>query len=239
MPSHYLNQYWQIVNWTLGNKHQWNFNPNSYILIQENAFEEVVCKTATILSQPQCVKVMAWCLLFSKPLRELMLPYWQTPRYKLHWNLYPKTTIFYQKSAFENAAFKFTAILFRPQNVKVSLPLDSGCMLFCWGPHVIVLITVFCQRDIFTLVICPPRGHLKMRLCSAGWLDSLTDWISAEPGSGLLFWKTLQNYLTENDYWCNLYAFYVWYIFIYTCLIYEMKIKTVLGSSKNYIYVAK
>ena len=25
MPSHYLNQCWNIVNWTLGNKLQWNF----------------------------------------------------------------------------------------------------------------------------------------------------------------------------------------------------------------------
>ena len=35
-PSHYLNQYWNIVNWTLENKLQWNLNKNSYIFIQEN-----------------------------------------------------------------------------------------------------------------------------------------------------------------------------------------------------------
>ena len=30
-PSHYLNQRWFIVNWTLGNKFKWNLNRNSYI----------------------------------------------------------------------------------------------------------------------------------------------------------------------------------------------------------------
>ena len=55
MPSHYLNQCWDIVNWTLRNELQWNFNQNSYIFIQENAFENVVWKTVAILSRPQCV----------------------------------------------------------------------------------------------------------------------------------------------------------------------------------------
>ena len=45
-----------IINWTLRNKHQWNFNQNSYIFIQENAFEMVVWKMPAILSRPQCVK---------------------------------------------------------------------------------------------------------------------------------------------------------------------------------------
>ena len=56
-PSHYLNQCWIIVNWTLRNKLQWNLNRNSNIFIQENAFESVVCETAAILSRPQCVKL--------------------------------------------------------------------------------------------------------------------------------------------------------------------------------------
>ena len=42
-PSHCLNQCWPIVNWTPGNKFQWNLNRNSVIFIQENAFENVVC----------------------------------------------------------------------------------------------------------------------------------------------------------------------------------------------------
>ena len=48
-----------IFNWTLRNKFQWNFNQNSYIFIQENAFVNVVCETAAILSRPQCVDPLA------------------------------------------------------------------------------------------------------------------------------------------------------------------------------------
>ena len=55
-PSHYLNQCWSIVNRTLRNKHQWNFNRNSSTFIQENALENVVCEMAATLFQPQCVK---------------------------------------------------------------------------------------------------------------------------------------------------------------------------------------
>ena len=58
MPSHHLNQWWDIVNWTLRNKLQWNFNRNSYIFIK-NAFESVVCKISAILSRPQCVNLLA------------------------------------------------------------------------------------------------------------------------------------------------------------------------------------
>ena len=51
-PSPYLNQCWNIANWTLGNKLQWNLNQNIYIFIQENRL-----KMASILSRPQWVKV--------------------------------------------------------------------------------------------------------------------------------------------------------------------------------------
>ena len=52
--GHYLNQCWNIVNWTLGNKLQWDLYQNLNIFIQENAFENVVWKMAAILSRPQC-----------------------------------------------------------------------------------------------------------------------------------------------------------------------------------------
>ena len=54
-PSHYLNQCWNIANCTRSNKLHWNLNQNSYIFIQENAFENVICKMAAILSRPYCV----------------------------------------------------------------------------------------------------------------------------------------------------------------------------------------
>ena len=43
-PSHYLNECWLTINWTPGNKLQWNPNRNSVISIQENAFEIVICQ---------------------------------------------------------------------------------------------------------------------------------------------------------------------------------------------------
>ena len=62
-PSHYLNQCWNIVNWNLRNKLQWNFNRNSNIFIQEYALDNVVCEMASILSRPQCVDICSAFLL--------------------------------------------------------------------------------------------------------------------------------------------------------------------------------
>ena len=56
MPSYYLNRCWHIVNWTLRNKFQWNDDTSSYFFIQENVFEDAVCKLAAILSWLQFVK---------------------------------------------------------------------------------------------------------------------------------------------------------------------------------------
>ena len=56
VPSHYLNQCWNIINLTLKIKIQLNVKWNSYIIIQENAFENVICKMAAILSRPRRVK---------------------------------------------------------------------------------------------------------------------------------------------------------------------------------------
>ena len=47
-PSHYLNQCWDIVNWTPKNKLQWNFNRNSYIFIKKIPFQNLVWKMAAI-----------------------------------------------------------------------------------------------------------------------------------------------------------------------------------------------
>ena len=55
-PSHYWNQCWLIVNWTLWNKLLWNLNRNTKPFIHENAFENVVCKMAAILSWGRWIK---------------------------------------------------------------------------------------------------------------------------------------------------------------------------------------
>ena len=54
-PSRYLNQCWNIVNWTRRNNFQRNFDRKSNIFIQQNAFEDVFCEMAVILSRSQCV----------------------------------------------------------------------------------------------------------------------------------------------------------------------------------------
>ena len=88
-PSHYLKQCWIIVNWSLRNKLQWNFNRNSNIFIQENALEHVVCEMASILSRPQCVNGLivsalccSWFVLLI--LTELFCSVSLFPKYAFH-----------------------------------------------------------------------------------------------------------------------------------------------------------
>ena len=64
-PSYYLNQCWAIVNWTLGNKLQWNFNQNTKIFLHENASENIVCETAAILSGGDELKMNCSLYVFS------------------------------------------------------------------------------------------------------------------------------------------------------------------------------
>ena len=61
--SHYLNWCWNIVHLTLRNTLQWNIKQNSYIFLQDNAFENVVCEMLAFLSWPQCVKGQT-CFVF-------------------------------------------------------------------------------------------------------------------------------------------------------------------------------
>ena len=81
-PSHYLNQCWNIVNWALRNKLQWDLYRNSNIFIQGNAFESVVCEMAGILSRPQCINKLAKCrqslFAYSEVLRIWRRSYWNT-----------------------------------------------------------------------------------------------------------------------------------------------------------------
>ena len=55
--SHYLNQCWVFLYWTLMNKFLWSCYQSTNIFFQENASENIVCETAAILHRPQCVKL--------------------------------------------------------------------------------------------------------------------------------------------------------------------------------------
>ena len=50
-PSHYLNQYWVIVNCTPRNKLHWNFHLNNKNFIHKNASQTIVCEMAAIFSK--------------------------------------------------------------------------------------------------------------------------------------------------------------------------------------------
>ena len=61
MPSHFLNQCWVIVNWTLGNHLQLNFNQNTKIFIHENVCENIICEMVAILFRERWVNI---CMFF-------------------------------------------------------------------------------------------------------------------------------------------------------------------------------
>ena len=76
MPSHNLNQCWNIVNGTIGNIFQQNLKQNLCIFIQENAFENVICKMGAILSQPKLLNVLIKVSFYhSSTYCGLMMPY--------------------------------------------------------------------------------------------------------------------------------------------------------------------
>ena len=61
---HYVNQWWNIVNWSLRNKLQWNIHLNSFFVIQENAFGSAVCEMSTIFAlASKCLHIVADTLI--------------------------------------------------------------------------------------------------------------------------------------------------------------------------------
>ena len=57
-PSHYLNQWWQIIILTLGTIIKLLIIQNSNVFIKENTFENIFCEMASILSWPQYVEIL-------------------------------------------------------------------------------------------------------------------------------------------------------------------------------------
>ena len=62
MPSHYLKQCWNIVNWTLRNKLQWSFKRISYI---ENAFERFVCHYDDVIMTMLASQITSLTVVYS------------------------------------------------------------------------------------------------------------------------------------------------------------------------------
>ena len=85
VPSHYLNQCWNIVNKTLRKKLQWNFHRNSSIFIQDNAFESVVCER-----RPFCLGLnMLKCIIFQTNICETVHNAIMALKHILHYCLVP------------------------------------------------------------------------------------------------------------------------------------------------------
>ena len=61
-PSHYLNQCWVLINWTLRNNHQWNFNQNTKLFIHKNVSENIVCEMVAKLLK---VLSLTWYMYMS------------------------------------------------------------------------------------------------------------------------------------------------------------------------------
>ena len=78
-PGFYLNQCWNVVNRTRGNKHQWNINRNLYICIQQNVFWKFVA----ILSRSQCVKTAPSNITNPKGLCTIYVAYYTNAKYHL------------------------------------------------------------------------------------------------------------------------------------------------------------
>ena len=57
-PSHHLSQCCNIINSNLRSKIKWHLTWNSYIFIQDNAFENIACEMVAVLYRPQWVKLM-------------------------------------------------------------------------------------------------------------------------------------------------------------------------------------
>ena len=75
MQSHYLNQCWVIVNWTLKKKLQWNFNRNIKFFIHENASENI-WEIAAILSRGRWVNWRSVFFLIYKWVAAYVLGIW-------------------------------------------------------------------------------------------------------------------------------------------------------------------
>ena len=85
VPSHYVNQCWNMVNVTLRNKVLWNINRNSNAFCDENGFENVVCEISTIYLGLNVLIIRSLIARFMGPTlgppgadRTLVSPMWAT-----------------------------------------------------------------------------------------------------------------------------------------------------------------
>ena len=147
MADDNLNQRWNIVNWTLRNKLQWNFNRKPNMFIQDNAFESVVCEMAAIFSRPQCVNSISqgaqanWANNSNNSLSGMkrFANIWNNVCFFINWILWGTAfceilfqthQLSYRK--FPHVVCKMAAILSWSQFVERTL---CGCQYLCWHKY--------------------------------------------------------------------------------------------------------
>ena len=138
----YLETYSQcwLVNWNIGNRFQWNFNQNSNISIQENPFENVVCKFAVILSPRHCVDISLKFVpkgpVSSKPsLVQIMA--WRPPDNK------PGTTSYYLKQCWPSLLTHIW--LFGLNDLMQTYMPSPKCSIVPFHDTIILPVLEFCQ----------------------------------------------------------------------------------------------
>ena len=151
VPSHYLNQCWVIINWTLRNKLQLNFDQNKKLFIHENASENIICEMAAMLSRRRRVNslrlgdaiwhhessltlapVMTYCLT---ALNHHLLPQQEHISMILLFKIEARFTgKEFQGNGFQNAFYKVMAILLISQSVIDETPKvwSQGTPLKSW-----------------------------------------------------------------------------------------------------------
>ena len=144
MPSHYLNQYCLIVNCTFRNKLQWNFNQNTKLSIHENAYENIFCEKAAILSRGRWVNTQRLTDMATSLQIILCWFFWKLYRI-FHWLNYRTYLVAWSKMSGCENTFKSISCKF-DKFTNNQLPFFTGCkhLLAC-------VIDMLCNKITHTI----------------------------------------------------------------------------------------
>ena len=97
-PSHYLNQYWIVVSWTITNKLKWNFNQNTKHFIHKNAPENIVCKMGPFCPRKDELRQRATsCLYVSNGDNSILMPFASVSLVQMFYETDRKTLYLYKE----------------------------------------------------------------------------------------------------------------------------------------------